>query len=396
MPVLITAEISMRRHYYFSAALLLSGTAFALTLVSPVELGQLFFFDPTLSSEQDMGCFTCHQPAFAFTDARQNAGKGMVSPGSGGMRYGIRNAPPITYAANSPPFHFDAANGLYVGGQFWDGRARDLEEQITGPLFASFEMNMADSLAVVARLEKNPQYAYNLKAHYGKNVFNIAGKPGLGYQSARAFAEMQNTIAAYERSPAFRSYDSKYDRYLQGKATLTPLEESGRQIFFDPARSNCTACHLAKAPGSAEEPFSSYYYFNVGTPRNLEMIRLAGRPADYIDHGLKGNPKTDGADALDGKFRTPTLRNVAVTAPYMHNGVIPDLRGVLHFFDHFNQPRPNPATGRDWDTPEVPDTVDSTRLNAPPLSDADLDALEAFLRTLTDARYEALLPPQAL
>ena len=126
------------------------------------------------------------------------------------------------------------------------------------------------------------------------------------------------------------------------------------------------------------------------------MIRLAGRPADYIDHGLKDNPKTDGADALDGKFRTPTLRNIAVTAPYMHNGVIPDLRGVLHFFDHFNQPRPNPATGRDWDAPEVPDTVDSTRLNAPPLSDADLDALEAFLRTLTDARYEALLPPQAL
>ena len=105
------------------------------------------------------------------------------------------------------------------------------------------------------------------------------------------------------------------------------------------------------------------------------------------------NPLSDGSPALDGKFRTPTLRNVAVTAPYMHNGVIPDLRGVLHFFDHYNQPRLNPATDKDWDAPEVADTIDRARLQAPPLGDEDIAALEAFLRTLTDARYEALLPP---
>ena len=257
-------------------------------------------------------------------------------------------------------------------------------------------MNMPDAPAVTARLEKNPQYTYNLKARYGNAVFNIAGKPGLGYQSARAFSELQNTIAAYERSRDLRSYDSKYDRYLQGQATLTPQEERGRQIFFDPARSNCASCHLGKAPGSAEEPFSNYYYYNVGVPRNPELIRLAGRPTDYIDHGLMANPLTDGSPALDGKFRTPTLRNVAVTAPYMHNGIIPDLRGVLHFFDHYNQARTNPATGKNWDAPEVAETVDSVRLQAPPLTDTDLDALEAFLRTLTDARYESLLPPTGM
>ena len=368
------------------ASALITTSATAATLLTPEELGQLFFFDPSLSQAQDIGCFTCHQPAYAFADPRQNAGKGMVSLGSGGMHYGIRNAPPVTYAANSPRFHYD-------------------EEQITGPLFTSFEMNMPDAPAVTARLEKNPQYTYNLKARYGNAVFNIAGKPGLGYQSARAFSELQNTIAAYERSRDLRSYDSKYDRYLQGQATLTPQEERGRQIFFDPARSNCASCHLGKAPGSAEEPFSNYYYYNVGVPRNPELIRLAGRPTDYIDHGLMANPLTDGSPALDGKFRTPTLRNVAVTAPYMHNGIIPDLRGRLvsrpadavpHFFDHHNQARTNPATGKNWDAPEVAETVDSVRLQAPPLTDTDLDALEAFLRTLTDARYESLLPPTGM
>ena len=375
---------------------LITTSATAATLLTPEELGQIFFFDPSLSQAQDIGCFTCHQPAYAFADPRQNAGKGMVSLGSGGMHYGIRNAPPVTYAANSPRFHYDADSGLYRGGQFWDGRASDLEEQITGPLFTSFEMNMPDASAVTARLEKNAQYAYNLKALYGSAVFNTVGKPGLGYQTARAFSELQNTIAAYERSPALRSYDSKYDRYLQGQATLTPQEERGRQIFFDPARSNCASCHLGKAPGSTEEPFSNYYYYNIGVPRNPELIRLAGRAADYIDHGLMANPRTDGNASLDGKFRTPTLRNIAVTAPYMHNGVIPDLRGVLHFFDHYNQARTNPATGKNWDAPEVAETVDSVRLQAPPLTDTDLDALEAFLRTLTDARYESLLPPTGM
>ena len=274
------------------ATLLTTTVASAATLLTPEELGQLFFFDPSLSQAQDIGCFTCHQPANAFADTRQNAGKGMVSLGSGGMHYGIRNAPPVTYAANSPRFHYEADSGLYRGGQFWDGRASDLEEQITGPLFTSFEMNMPDALAVTARLEKNAQYAYNLKALYGNAVFNTVGKPGLGYQTARAFSELQNTIAAYERSPALRSYDSKYDRYLQGQATLTPQEERGRQIFFDPARSNCASCHLGKAPGSTEEPFSNYYYYNIGVPRNPELIRLAGRAADYIDHGLMANPRT--------------------------------------------------------------------------------------------------------
>lgn len=136
------------------ASVLITTSATAATLLTPEELGQLFFFDPSLSQAQDIGCFTCHQPAYAFADTRQNAGKGMVSLGSGGMHYGIRNAPPVTYAANSPRFHYDADSGLYRGGQFWDGRASDLEEQITGPLFTSFEMNMPDASAVTARLEK--------------------------------------------------------------------------------------------------------------------------------------------------------------------------------------------------------------------------------------------------
>ena len=367
--------------------ILLIQPAFALTLLSREELGQLFFFDPTLSREQDMGCFTCHQPASAFIDARQNAGQGMISAGTGGARFGVRNAPSIAYAANSPPFHYDEALGRYVGGQFWDGRANSLQEQITGPLFADFEMGMSDAAHVSQRLQKNPQYVQQLKSRYGSQVFDVVGKPGLGYQEARAFRELGNALAAYERSAALRTYDSKYDRFLAGKATLSAAEEAGRALFFDPARSNCASCHAAKAAGSKEEPFSTYVFYNVGTPGNPELIRLAGRSADYVDHGLKDNPRTPGGAELAGQFRTPSLRNVAVTAPYMHNGVFADLATVVEFFDHYNQPE----SAKTWRAAEIPATVDIDALKAPPLSSEERAALIAFLRTLTDARYESLL-----
>ncbi|MDO5089953.1 MAG: cytochrome c peroxidase [Cardiobacteriaceae bacterium] len=379
-----------RRLILLLAASALLARAEPLTLLSPEELGQLFFFDPTLSRHQDIGCFTCHQPAAAFIDLRQHAGQNMISQGSGGQHFGIRNAPSIAYAANSPPFHYDATLGRYIGGQFWDGRANDLAEQIAGPLFTHFEMGMRDSQHVSARLEKNPQYAEQLKRQHGQQVFATVGKPGLGYQEARAFRILAQSLAAYEQSAALRTYDSKYDRALKGETKLTPAEESGRALFFDPARSNCASCHAAKTPGSAEEPFSTYAYYNIGVPTNPTLIQLAGREPDYIDHGLMDNPRTDGNPALDGQFRTPSLRNVAVTAPYMHNGVIPDLRTAIHLHDHHN----NPARPQPWGNPEVPHTIDDDALAAPPLSDADIDTLIAFLRTLTDRRYEALLPAQ--
>ncbi|MDO4777299.1 MAG: cytochrome c peroxidase [Cardiobacteriaceae bacterium] len=379
-----------RRLSCLLAAAMLTAQAEPFTLLSPEELGQLFFFDPTLSRHQDMGCFTCHQPAAAFIDLRQHAGQNMISQGSGGERFGIRNAPSIAYAANSPPFHYDAALGRHVGGQFWDGRAIDLAEQVSGPLFTDFEMGMRDSQHVALRLAKNPQYAEQLKRQHGQQVFVTVGKPGLGYQEARAFRVLAQALAAYEKSAALRTYDSKYDRFLAGKAEFSAEEEAGRALFFDPARSNCAACHAAKAPGSREEPFSTYVFYNIGVPGNPMLIRLAQRESDYVDHGLMDNPRTDGNPALDGQFRTPSLRNVAVTAPYMHNGVFADLRTVLHFHDHYN----HPARAQNWGKAEVPHTIDYDALAAPPLSDAEIDALIAFLKTLTDQRYEALLALQ--
>ena len=248
-------------------------------------------------------------------------------------------------------------------------------------------MGMSDAAHVSQRLQKNPQYVQQLKSRYGSQVFDVVGKPGLGYQEARAFRELGNALAAYERSAALRTYDSKYDRFLAGKATLSAAEEAGRALFFDPARSNCASCHAAKAAGSKEEPFSTYVFYNVGTPGNPELIRLAGRSADYVDHGLKDNPRTPGGAELAGQFRTPSLRNVAVTAPYMHNGVFADLATVVEFFDHYNQPE----SAKTWRAAEIPATVDIDALKAPPLSSEERAALIAFLRTLTDARYESLL-----
>ncbi len=117
-----------------------------------------------------------------------------------------------------------------------------------------------------------------------------------------------------------------------------------------------------------------------------------------MDAGLAGNPAVAGDPAQRGKFRTPTLRNVAVTGPYMHNGVFADLRTVILFYNSYNTRNEarkiNPETGLPFGPPPVPETVNLDLLTAAPaLDDKRIDALVAFLKTLTDARYEPLLAP---
>jgi cytochrome c peroxidase len=112
----------------------------------------------------------------------------------------------------------------------------------------------------------------------------------------------------------------------------------------------------------------------------------------YIDHGLLDNPAiTD--PQHDGKFKVPTLRNIAVTAPYMHNGVFRDLKTVIEFYDQYNNPQRilNPETGESWAPAEVAETINKQDLKAKKLSDAKIDALVAFLKILTDQRYEHLI-----
>ena len=144
-----------------------------------------------------------------------------------------------------------------------------------------------------------------------------------------------------------------------------------------------------------QETFSDYSYHNIGVPRNPAISLEAGMPADFIDEGLLANPQVNDP-AQRGKFRTPTLRNVAVTGPYMHNGVFQDLRTVVLFYNRYNSKTEaaqiNPETGKPWGAAPVPETLSVPELTHGPALDARrVDALVAFLKTLTDARYEPLL-----
>ena len=343
------------------------------------ELGRALFFDVNLSANRSQACASCHDPETGFADPR-----GMASPGDDGHSLGDRNAPTAAYAAFAPAFH-RKETGRYAGGQFWDGRASRLEDQAGGPPLNPIEMGMPDKAAVVARLRQNPDYAGRFGTLFGKDVLA---------DDDRGYAAMASAIAAFERGPELSPFDSKYDRFLRGEVELTKEEELGRLLFFSQQFTNCNQCHqLRRSAIDPAETFTSYEFHNIGVPENRSLRALNG--VTLPDDGLMANPAI-GDPAERGKFKVPTLRNVAVTGPYMHNGVFEDLRTVVLFYNKYNTRNPerliNPETGAPFEAPEVDANLSMTELTAgPALDDQRIDALVAFLRTLTDARYEPLL-----
>lgn len=343
-------------------------------------LGEALFFDANLSKNRTMSCSTCHSPDAGFVDPREVDPVGRaVALGDDGHSLGTRNVPTAGYAALTPPFHL-TKDGKWEGGQFLDGRASTLEDQAGGPPVNPVEMGMPDHASVVDRLRENPDYVAALKALVGEDVFD---------DPEAAYRGMTQAIAAYERTPEFAPFDSKYDRYLRGDYQMTPEEDLGRLLFFSQQFTNCNLCHqLKRSAVDPEETFSNYQYHNIGVPANPAV---KGGP----DQGLLDNPEvTDPAEA--GKFKVPTLRNVAVTGPYMHNGVFKDLRTVVLFYNKYNSKAAarqiNPETGQPFAAPEVDGTLSMTELTTgPALDDKRIDALVAFLKTLTDKRYEDLL-----
>lgn len=349
-------------------------------------LGQILFFDKTLSRQGNLNCASCHNPDHAFIDIRENSAGQMVSQGDDPHAFGKRNSPTMLYAKFSPPFQFDEKSGAYFGGQFWDGRADDLQQQAGMPPLDPLEMAMPDKLSVAKRVWQIPMYAELLTKHYGQSVWATPES---------VYAAVENAIATFQQEKALLApFDSKYDRTLSGGESLTPLEAKGKALFFDKQKTACSNCHQRYAePDLAQETFSDYHYYNVGVPSNKRLILHNHLPNDFVDLGLFENPKVAGDERQKGKFKTPTLRNVAVTSPYMHNGVFRELRTVLLFFDHFNNPdrQINPETGEKWDSAEYGLTFDAEKLKGKPLSDEEIDALEAFLKTLTDERYQSLI-----
>ncbi|GGD47007.1 cytochrome-c peroxidase [Sinisalibacter lacisalsi] len=368
-----------------AAALALSTSAASGEEFGSLEaLGEALFFDVNLSWNRTQSCATCHDPAFAFTDPRETDLGRMVSLGDDGTSLGDRNTPTAAYAMFSPRFE-KLDPGVYRGGQFLDGREPDLEGQAGGPPLNPLEMGMPDKASVVDRLAENPDYVAAFAAHFGRDVWA---------DTEAAYRAMTEAIAAFERTDTFASFDSKYDRFLRGEAELSPEEELGRVLFFSQQFTNCNLCHqLRPSPMAGDETFSNYEYHNIGVPLNQRVRSMTG--FEGIDHGLLANPEVDEPET-DGQFKVPTLRNVAVTGPYMHNGVFEDLRTVVLFYNMFNTRDParliNPETGAPFRDPEVPGTLSMEELtHGPALDDRRVDALVAFMKTLTDARYEHLV-----
>jgi cytochrome c peroxidase len=351
------------------------------------SLGQQLYFDKNLSKNKTQSCATCHNPAKGFIDDRDNGVAGAASLGDDGESIGDRNAPTAAYAMFSPNFQRDK-KGNYFGGQFHDGRETDLAGQAGGPPLNSGEMAMPDKDATVARIMENPAYITQFKALYGTDIFDNPNK---------AYAAMAESIARFEQTALFAPFDSKYDRHLRGEYKMTKQEDLGMTLFFSQQFTNCNLCHqLNKIPASDQnETFSNYQYHNIGTPINTELRAKNGKAADFVDQGLLDNPNISDPHQA-GKFKVPTLRNVAVTAPYMHNGVFKELKTVVLFYEKYNSKSTkrqiNPETEKIWRKPEIAANISLKELETgSALKDQRIDALVAFLETLTDQRYEHLL-----
>ncbi len=346
-------------------------------------LGKMLFFDRNLSLKRTQSCADCHNPDFAFTDKRGKGELAAVSLGDDGHSLGDRNAPTLSYVSTIPEPHFNKKKGLFSGGFFWDGRAKNLVEQAGQPILNPIEMQIPSKDMLVDRILKNEQYKNLFSEVFTDNIFSDTGA---------AFLAISESLAAFEKTAFFSPYDSKYDRYLNGEYTLTDQEELGKALFFSNNNTNCSICHALKSEDSKKEPFTTFEYFNIGIPVNAAVRLINKKDKSFIDYGLFDNPMTK-ENRFKGLYRTPTLRNVAITGPYMHNGVFKDLRTVIAFYDQYNNHKRtlNPETGKNWQDPEVAENLNLKELRAKKLTDVKIDALVAFLKILTDKRYEHLI-----
>ncbi len=294
-----------------------------------VELGRFLFYEKTISADSTVSCGSCHQQSLAFTDGRA------LAQGIGGANVGISTMP--------------LQNLLWVNRFFWNGRTLSLEIQAIQPIEAANEMNLPIAQAI-ARLQDNPAYVQRFE--------NAFGSPGIdASRIAKALSQFQRTMI---------SSNSKYDQFLRGEATLTTQEQRGLNLFFThpepgfapPLRGgNCGDCHTGFLTTDAQ-----FHNNGLETSPAPGFSVVTGQPGDV------------------GKFRTPSMRNIAVTAPYMHDGRFATLEDVL---DHYNEHIQSSATL----SPLIivaSNTPSGTQLDLTTQEKADIIA---FLHTLTDNTF---------
>ena len=295
-----------------------------------IHLGRELFYETRLSKNNTVSCSSCHNPTMAFTDGRA------VSTGVGGL-LGVRNAPTLLNSVFSPVF-------------FWDGRSASLEDQAGVPISNPSEMNQAHDVTIS-----------KIAAATYEGDFTTTFGPG-----KVTIEKVEMAIASFERT--LLSADSPFDRYEYGgdKTALTPAAIRGLAIFTDPVRGNCSACHTIDQHTAL---FSDYQFHNLGTGYDSDTgFKDTGRFA--VTHN----------EADRGAFRTPTLRDIALTAPYMHDGSLKTLNDVVDFY-----------AGGGNSNPNLDKNIRSIHL-----SGRDRADLVSFLQSLTGGMPANVGPPSQL
>lgn len=242
-----------------------------------IELGKMLFFDPRLSGDGNMSCATCHSPLFGWSDGLPTA-KGFKSKVLG------RASPTVT-------------NSAYNSLQMWDGRKKSLEDQALGPMLSSAEMNVDISMAIKF-LKGNATYVYAFeKAYPSHDISNET---------------LAMAIASFERTVI--SNNSPFDSWIKGdKAAMTAQQVNGFKLFVNPEKANCAVCH--SAPNFSDSGFHNIGLASWGQ-ENPDMGRYAIKPIKL----------------MKGAFKTPTLRDITLSAPYFHDGSAITLNDVM---DHY-------------------------------------------------------------
>jgi len=247
-----------------------------------LSLGRYLFYDPVLSKNQSISCATCHQQAVAFSDAPIALSKGINGKSM------TRNTMPLF-------------NLAWYSSMFWDGRSASIEEQVFHPVRAHNEMNLNWNIAT-ARIQKSKFY----KARFKKAFGNIEIDSVL---IAKAIAQFERTLI---------SYNSKYDQVIRGETFFTPDEYEGFVLMNDQTKGDCLHCHTTDANVLG----TTGGFSNNGLDKTTTID-------DYLDQGRGAVIKQEDQS---GWFKIPSLRNISVTAPYMHDGRFETLEEVLDFY----------------------------------------------------------------
>lgn len=322
-------------------------------------IGKMIFFDTTLSEPHGVSCATCHSPMTGFADPRG-------TPFSLGAtnEFGRRNANAISYMVFAPNRRGEIIRGIWetAGGFFWDGRAEFLNQQALFPLVDPKEMHLPNHGVASSRIKQAPYFA-KMQKLFGASALT---------DSQTIIFHAVSCVQAFEMTYQVNPFTSKFDFYLQGKVKLTDQEMRGMELFNDSLKTKCSLCHLSTPTPYATTKkilFTDFSYDNIGLPKNPIQI---GQP---VDSGLAIFEMNNPLEV--GRFKTPTLRNVAITAPYMHSGIFNTLEEVMEFY---NERDINPKFG----PPEVASTMNTEDLGDLKLSQQEIDDIIAFLKTLTD------------